>query len=172
MRYGTVGAGSYPHYDMAYFNKKAGDLDMIAIHNKAGAAGVINDMVTGDTQVTFLNAASTIAMVKAGKLRALAVTTAQRWPGAADIPTVAESVPGYEVSGWFGLLAPAGTPKAVLDTLQTAVAQAVRDPEVTRQLRNLGAEPVASRPEVFARQIRADVDKWRGVVKATGVTLE
>jgi tripartite-type tricarboxylate transporter receptor subunit TctC len=101
------------------------------------------------------------------------VTTPQRWPGAPDIPTVAESgVPGYEVSGWFGLLAPAGTPKAVLDTLQSAVAQAVQQPEVAKQLRDLGAEPVANKPEAFARDIAADVEKWRKVVQATGVKLD
>ena len=151
--------------------KMMAGVDMTHVPYK-GASPMLTDLMGGQIQAGFDNLPSTIAFVRSGKLRALAVTTAQRWPGAADIPTVAESVPGYEVSGWFGLLAPAGTPKAVLDTLQTAVAQAVRDPEVTRQLRSLGAEPVASRPEAFAQQIRADVDKWRGVVKATGVTLE
>ena len=73
LRYGTVGAGSYPHYDMAYFAKRAGDLKMIAIHNKAGASGVINDMITGDTQATFLNVASTAAQIRAGKLKPIAV---------------------------------------------------------------------------------------------------
>ena len=73
MRYGTVGAGSYPHYDMAFFAKRAGDLNMVAIHNKAGASGMINDMVTGDVQVAFLNTGSTMAQIKAGKLRPIAV---------------------------------------------------------------------------------------------------
>src|SRR4051812_6606182 len=73
LRYGTVGAGSYPHYDMAYFGKRARDLNMIAIHNKAGASGVINDMITGDTQASFLNVASTAAQVRARKLKPIAV---------------------------------------------------------------------------------------------------
>ena len=77
MRYGSVGVGSYPHYDMAFFAKKAGDLDMIAIHNKAGASGVINDMVTGDTQASFLNVARA-AMIRAGKLRPIAVLAHKR----------------------------------------------------------------------------------------------
>src|SRR5215813_3592934 len=80
LRYGTVGAGSYPHYDMAYFAKKAGDLDMIAIHNKNGASGVINDMVSGDTQAAFLNVASTAAMIKAGTLKPLALVNDKRLP--------------------------------------------------------------------------------------------
>ncbi|WP_294256944.1 tripartite tricarboxylate transporter substrate binding protein [uncultured Comamonas sp.] len=170
INFGSTSPGGSPHMSAELLKMMAG-VDMTHVPYK-GASPMLTDLMGGQIQAGFDNLPSTIAFVRSGKLRALAVTTAQRWPGAADIPTVAESVPGYEVSGWFGLLAPAGTPKAVLDTLQTAVAQAVRDPEVTRQLRNLGAEPVASRPEVFARQIRADVDKWRGVVKATGVTLE
>ncbi|MDN5538341.1 tripartite tricarboxylate transporter substrate binding protein [Comamonas sp.] len=170
INFGSTSPGGSPHMS-AELLKLMASVDMTHVPYK-GASPMLTDLMGGQIQAGFDNLPSTIAFVRSGKLRALAVTTAQRWPGAADIPTVAESVPGYEVSGWFGLLAPAGTPKAVLDTLQTAVAQAVRDPEVTRQLRSLGAEPVASRPEAFAQQIRADVDKWRGVVKATGVTLE
>ena len=170
INFGSTSPGGSPHMSAELLKMMAG-VDMTHVPYK-GASPMLTDLMGGQIQAGFDNLPSTIAFVRSGKLRALAVTTAQRWPGAADIPTVAESVPGYEVSGWFGLLAPAGTPKAVLDTLQTAVAQAVRDPEVTRQLRSLGAEPVASRPEAFAQQIRADVDKWRGVVKATGVTLE
>ena len=170
INFGSTSPGGSPHMSAELLKMMAG-VDMTHVPYK-GASPMLTDLMGGQIQAGFDNLPSTIAFVRSGKLRALAVTTAQRWPGAADIPTVAESVPGYEVSGWFGLLAPAGTPKAVLDTLQTAVAQAVRDPEVARQLRSLGAEPVASRPEVFAQQIRADVDKWRGVVKATGVTLE
>ena len=170
INFGSTSPGGSPYMSAELLKMMAG-VDMTHVPYK-GASPMLTDLMGGQIQAGFDNLPSTIAFVRSGKLRALAVTTAQRWPGAADIPTVAESVPGYEVSGWFGLLAPAGTPKAVLDTLQTAVAQAVRDPEVTRQLRSLGAEPVASRPETFAQQIRADVDKWRGVVKATGVTLE
>ena len=170
INFGSTSPGGSPHMSAELLKMMAG-VDMTHVPYK-GASPMLTDLMGGQIQAGFDNLPSTIAFVRSGKLRALAVTTTQRWPGAADIPSVAESVPGYEVSGWFGLLAPAGTPKAVLDTLQTAVAQAVRDPEVTRQLRSLGAEPVASRPETFAQQIRADVDKWRGVVKATGVTLE
>lgn len=170
INFGSTSPGGSPHMSAELLKMMAG-VDMTHVPYK-GASPMLTDLMGGQIQAGFDNLPSTIAFVRSGKLRALAVTTAQRWPGAADIPAVAESVPGYEVSGWFGLLAPAGTPRAVLDTLQTAVAQAVRDPEVTRQLRSLGAEPVASRPEAFAQQIRADVDKWRGVVKATGVTLE
>jgi tripartite-type tricarboxylate transporter receptor subunit TctC len=152
--------------------KMMAGVDMTHVPYK-GAAPMLTDLIGGQIQVGFDNLPSTIGFVRSGKVRALAVTTPQRWPGAPDIPTVAESgVPGYEVSGWFGLLAPAGTPKAVLDTLQSAVAQAVQQPEVAKQLRDLGAEPVANKPEAFARDIAADVEKWRKVVQATGVKLD
>ena len=90
LRYGTVGAGSYPHYDMAFFAKRAGDLDMVAIHNKAGASGVINDMITGDMQAAFLNVASTAAQIRAGKLGRSRWSTTTRLPDYPDVPTMKE----------------------------------------------------------------------------------
>lgn len=171
INFGSTSPGGSPHMSAELLKMMAG-VDMTHVPYK-GAAPMLTDLVGGQIQVGFDNLPSTIGFVRSGKVRALAVTTPERWPGASDIPTVAESgVAGYEVSGWFGLLAPAGTPKPVLDTLQGALAQAVQEPDVAKQLRNLGAEPVANKPEVFAQQIRADVDKWRKVVKATGVTLD
>jgi tripartite-type tricarboxylate transporter receptor subunit TctC len=105
-------------------------------------------------------------------VRAIAVTTPKRWPGAPDIPAVAESVPGYEVSGWFGLLAPAGTPAPVVDTLYRAIAAMLKEPAVQKQMLELGAEPVANPPDAFARQIAAEVEKWKKVVATTGVKVE
>ncbi|AEB86826.1 tripartite tricarboxylate transporter substrate binding protein [Alicycliphilus denitrificans] len=171
INFGSTSPGGSPHMSAELLKMMAG-VDMAHVPYK-GAAPMLTDLIGGQIQAGFDNLPSTIGFVRGGKVRALAVTTPQRWPGAPDIPTVAESgVPGYEVSGWFGLLAPAGTPKSVLDTLQSAVAQAVQQPEVARQLRDLGAEPVANKPEAFARDIAADVEKWRKVVQATGVRLE
>lgn len=171
INFGSTSAGGSPHMSAELLKMMSG-VDMTHVPYK-GAAPMLTDLIGGQIQVGFDNLPSTINFVRTGKLRALAVTTPQRWPGAPDIPTVAESgVPGYEVSGWFGLLAPAGTPKEVLNTLQVAIAQAVKTPEVAKQLRDLGAEPVANTPEVFAKEISADVDKWRKVVKATGVKLD
>ena len=171
INFGSTSPGGSPHMSAELLKMMAG-VDMAHVPYK-GAAPMLTDLIGGQIQAGFDNLPSTIGFVRSGKVRALAVTTPQRWPGAPDIPTVAErGVPGYEVSGWFGLLAPAGTPKSVLDTLQSAVAQAVQQPEVARQLRDLGAEPVANKPEAFARDIAADVEKWRKVVQATGVRLE
>jgi tripartite-type tricarboxylate transporter receptor subunit TctC len=129
VRYGTVGAGSYPHYDMAYFAKRAGDLDMVAIHNKAGASGVINDMVTGDTQAVFLNVASTAAMVRAGKIKPLALVNHKRLPEHPDVPTMKEiGYPEVGTLAWQALFAPAGTPKPVLEKLASAAVAAMETP--------------------------------------------
>jgi tripartite-type tricarboxylate transporter receptor subunit TctC len=131
VRYGTVGAGSYPHFDMAYFDKKAGDLDMIAIHNKAGASGVINDMLSGDTQVSFLNVASSAPMVKAGELKPLALVNDKRLPDYPDVPTMQEvGFPGVGTLAWQAMFAPAGTPKPILETVHKAVLQALQAPSV------------------------------------------
>lgn len=129
VRYGTVGVGSYPHYDMAYYAKKAGDLDMIAVHNKAGAAGVIKDMVAGDSQAAFLNVASTAGMIKAGNLRPLAIVNETRLPDYPDVPTMKEiGLPEVGTLAWQALFAPAGTPKDVLETLQKAANAALLTP--------------------------------------------
>ncbi len=129
LRYGTVGAGSYPHYDFAFFSKKAGDLDTIAIHNKAGASGVINDMITGDTQAAFLNVASSAAQIKAGKLRPLAVVNHQRLAEYPDIPTMAEAgYPGVGTIAWQALFAPGATPKEVVEAIFAASTQALQAP--------------------------------------------
>lgn len=171
INFGSTSTGGSPHMSAELLKMMAG-VNMTHVPYK-GAAPMLTDLIGGQIQVGFDNLPSTIGFVRSGKVRALAVTTPQRWPDAPDIPSVAESgVPGYEVSGWFGLLAPAGTPKVVLETLQLAVAQAVEQPDVAKQLRSLGAEPVANKSEDFARDIAADVEKWRKVVQATGVKID
>ncbi|MDM0090916.1 MULTISPECIES: tripartite tricarboxylate transporter substrate binding protein [unclassified Variovorax] len=171
LNYGSTSLGGSPHMS-AELLKMMAHVDMLHVPYK-GAAPMLTDLMGGQVQVGFDNLPSTINFVRSGKVRAIAVTTAQRWPGAPEIPTVAENgVPGYEVSGWFGLLAPAGTPPAVLKTLQQAIAEAVKQPEVNKQMLDLGALPVANTPEAFAALVQADVAKWREVVKSTGVKLD
>src|SRR5260370_18244003 len=129
VRYGTVGIGSYPDYDMALFAKRAGDLDLTGIPNRAGAAGVVLDMVMGDTQTAFLNVASTAAMVKAGKLKALAVVNHQRLAEFPDVPTMQEvGFPDVGTIAWQAMFAPAGTPKETTEALRSAAVQAMQVP--------------------------------------------
>jgi tripartite-type tricarboxylate transporter receptor subunit TctC len=131
VRYGTVGVGSYPHYDMAYFAKRAGDLDMVAIPNKNGASGVLQDMLRGDVQTAFLNVASSSGLVKAGKLRPIALVNHARLPDYPNIPTMAEAgFPDVGTIAWQGLFAPAGTPKPILEKLFQAVTKTLQSPEV------------------------------------------
>jgi len=171
LNYGSTSLGGSPHMSAELLKMMAG-VDMVHVPYK-GAAPMLTDLMGGQVQVGFDNLPSTINFVRSGKVRAIAVTTPQRWPGAPEIPTVAESgLPGYEVSGWFGLLAPAGTPPAVLATIQQALAEAVKQPEVNKQMLELGAQPVANTPDAFAKLVQADVAKWRDVVKTTGVKLD
>jgi tripartite-type tricarboxylate transporter receptor subunit TctC len=160
INFGSTSPGGSPHMSAELLKMMAG-VDMTHVPYK-GASPMLTDLMGGQIQAGFDNP-STIAFVRSGKLRALAVTTAQRWPGAADIPTVAESVPGYEVSGWFGLLAPAGTPKAVLDTLQTAVPGRARprgDPAAAQPGRRARGQQ--------ARGLRAADPRRRGQMARRG----
>jgi tripartite-type tricarboxylate transporter receptor subunit TctC len=165
LRYGTVGAGSYPHYDMAYFGKRAGDLDMIAIHNKAGAAGVINDMITGDTQVAFLNVASTAAQVRAGKLKPIAVVNHTRLAAYPDVPTMAEvGYPGVGTIAWNAMFAPAATPKAVLEALHKAAGEAMLTQAANEQLirQNFNIVPSKSVDEAKI-WLAGEITAWRKI---------
>ena len=172
LRYGTVGAGSYPHYDMAFFGKKAGDLDMVAIHNKAGAAGVINDMVTGDTQAAFLNVASTAAMIKAGKLKPIAVVNHQRLPDYPDVPTMEEvGFPGVGTLAWQAMFAPAATPSAVKETLRQAAVQAMAAPAAREAFAKQHFNIVPSKSVDDAKTwLAGEIANWRKIT--TEVKIE
>jgi tripartite-type tricarboxylate transporter receptor subunit TctC len=129
VRYGTVGVGSYPDYDMAVFAKRAGNLELTGIPNRNGAAGVILDMVAGDSQTAFLNVASTAAMVRAGKLKPLAIVNHERLPEFPDVPTMREvGFPDVGTIAWQAMFAPAGTPKDILEILHRASIQAMQAP--------------------------------------------
>jgi tripartite-type tricarboxylate transporter receptor subunit TctC len=171
LSFGSTSAGGSPHMSVELLKMMA-KVDLVHIPYKGGGP-MLTDLIGGQIPMGVDNLPSSMAHIKSGKIRALAVTTATRWPGAPDIPTVAESgVPGYEVSAWFGLLAPAGTPKEIVDLLQRSVADGLRDPAVAQRLQELGAEPVASTPDAFGRQIAGEIDKWKKVVAATGVKVE
>jgi tripartite-type tricarboxylate transporter receptor subunit TctC len=128
VKYTSAGIGSFPHFDMEIFARRAG-ADMVHIPNKAGAAGMINDLVVGDVEAAMINAASTAAMIKAGSLRPLAVLAEKRLTDYPDVPTLAEAgYPGVGTLHWQSMLAPAGTPKEVLATLHKAILEAAKAP--------------------------------------------
>lgn len=173
VRYGSVGVGSYPHYDAALFAKRAGDLDMIAIHNKAGASGVINDLISGDTQFSFLNVASTAPMVKAGNLRALALVNHTRLPEYPDVATMQElGYPGVGTIAWQALFAPAGTPPEVLDTLFNAAVKAMQAPAVQEAFKKQNFNVVPNKSIADAKTWLADeMATWRKITSEVKIEL-
>jgi len=156
VQYGTVGVGSYPHYDMAYFAKRAGDLDLVGLPNKNGAAGVIQDMLRGDVQAAFLNVGSTAGQVQAGKFRPLALVNHSRLKDYPDIPTMKEvGYPDVGTIAWNGLFAPAATPKPVLEALFNAVSKALQSQEAIEKLQKQNFN-------VALNKSLADAKSWLG----------
>jgi tripartite-type tricarboxylate transporter receptor subunit TctC len=171
LNFGSTSQGGSPHMSGELLKTMA-QIDIQHVPYKGGGPMLI-DLIGGQIQLGFDNLPSAIAHVRSGKVRALAVTTAKRWPGAPEIPTLAESgIPGYEASAWFGLLAPAATPKPVVELLQSHVAAILRMPEVEKQFFEQGAQPSGNTPDEFTRMIAGELQKWAKVVAATGVKLE
>lgn len=167
----SSGSGGMPHLAGELFNLLAG-VKLVHVPYK-GTGAVFPDLIGGRVQVTFGDIVATYPHVKAGKLRALGITSSKRAASLSDIPTIAESgVPGYDAVGWFGVFAPAGTPKDVIAKLNEAITKYVRQPEVTQRFTALGAEVVASTPEQFAQTQKADLARWAKVVKAAGMRVE
>src|SRR6476660_2920968 len=137
-----------------------------------GAAPAITDMLGGQVQVIFDNMPSIIQHIRAGSLRALAVTTAARSPQLPDVPTVADAVPGYEASALFGMGAPKNTPKDVIARLNAEVNAILAEPNIKARLIDLGGEPLIGPPDAFGKMIMAETDKWEKVVKAAGVHVD
>jgi tripartite-type tricarboxylate transporter receptor subunit TctC len=137
-----------------------------------GAAPALTDMIAGQVQVLFDNLPSSIEHIKGGKLRALAVTTEQRSDALPGVPTVAETVPGYEASAWFGMGAPKDTPPEIIAKLNTAINEALADPNIKARLADFGGVPMGGTPADFGKIIVAETEKWRKVVEFSGASVE
>ena len=174
VRYGTVGPGSYPHYDMAYFAKRAGDLDMVAIPNKAGASGVINDMLNGSTQTAFLNVASSAPQVKAGSFRALALVNHSRLPDYPDLPTMQElGFAGVGTIAWQGLFAPGATPKPVLQVVFNDFVAALKAPAVADAFKKQTFNTVPSASLDDAKKFLGEqMEVWRKITGEVKIEAE
>jgi tripartite-type tricarboxylate transporter receptor subunit TctC len=169
--YATAGNGSGSHLFTELLSSLAG-VKLTHIPYK-GAAPAMNDVLGNQVSVFFDNIITTLPMVKAGKLRALAVSTRQRSRVAPEIPTLAESgVPGFDATAWFGLFAPAGTPQDVIARLNHEVVEAVKDPTVSEKLLQLGAEPISMSPEAFDAFFRGEVAKWGQVVRSAKIQMD
>lgn len=171
LNFGSAGNGSSTHLAPELFSMMAG-IKMNHIPYK-GSAPALADVMAGNAQVAFDFMTSAMPHVRSGKLKGLATTGATRSPAAPDLPTVAEAgVPGFEVVGWNGVMAPAGTPPDVVAKLNAAIKQALASPEVAERLTGLGANVVWNTPADFGAFIRAEVAKWGKVVKASGAKID
>jgi tripartite-type tricarboxylate transporter receptor subunit TctC len=169
--YASSGNGTPLHLSGELFKSMAG-VDMVHIPYK-GAGPALIDVMGGHVPIMFDNLPSSTEHIRAGKLRGLAVTTAERAPSMPDLPTIAESgLPGYETYTWNALFAPAGTPKDVIDRLNAAANAAVADPDVQAKLKDVGAVPKGSTPEELASHVQAELAKWAPVVKASGAQID
>jgi tripartite-type tricarboxylate transporter receptor subunit TctC len=138
-----------------------------------GLAPAHAEIIGGQLSLMFDGIVTGLPAVKAGRLRALAVTTLKRWQGAPDIPTMSEAgLTGFEVNSWYGLLAPAGTPREIVLRLNSEVARALREPDARERLYSIGAEPMSNTPEEFAAYINSEMAKWAKVVKAAGIRVD
>jgi tripartite-type tricarboxylate transporter receptor subunit TctC len=166
----SAGVGTSTHLSGALFMMMTGT-ELVHVPYR-GAAPAIADLLGGQVQVLFDNLPSSIGHIKGGRLRALAVTTAKRSDALPDVPTVAETVPGFEASVFYGMGVPKGTPRAVIDKLNKAVNAALADPAMQAKLAELGGASIAGTPEDFGKMIADETAKWAKVVTATGATAE
>ena len=169
--YGSGGNGSSAHLSAELFKSMAG-VDVVHVPYK-GASPALTDVIAGRVVMFIGNLPPAMPHIKSGNVRALAVTTAQRSALVPDIPTLAESgLPGFETVAWFGLFAPAGTPKPIVDKLQAEVARIVREPDIRERIAALGGEPVGDSPEAFSAIVKGDVAKWKKVVRDADVHVD
>ena len=166
---GSGGIGTAPHVSGELFNMMAG-VNMIHVPYR-GAGPAMADLLSGQTQVEF-SGIETIEHIKAGRLRALAVTTATRWDGLPEHPTVSQTVPGYEASAWFGVGAPKGTPAEIIGRLNQEINAALADDKMKSRIASLGATGLAGSPTDFGKLIVAETEKWAKVVKFAGLKPE
>jgi tripartite-type tricarboxylate transporter receptor subunit TctC len=171
INYATAGAGTNPHISGELFNNLAG-INLTPIHYKGGGPA-LTAVWGGEVPVMFTNVSESAPLIKAEKLRPLAVSGSARNKLYPDLPTVAEAgVPGYDFSTWHGLLAPKGTPDAVIAKLNETVIAALRTPEVAQRLDAMGLEVIGSSPAQFAQHLSSESDKWAKVIKERNIALD
>ncbi len=171
LRFGSAGSGSVTHLGVELFRSMAG-IEVLHVPYK-GAAVAMVDLLGGHLDFMFNSLLTSIPLIKAGRLRALAQTGTQRSNLLPDLPTVAETVlPGFEISTWFGLVAPAATPRQIVAKLNAALVKGLNNAATKEQLLAQGLEPVGNTPEQFTQLIRAELPKWAKLVKMSGAKLD
>jgi tripartite-type tricarboxylate transporter receptor subunit TctC len=170
INWATSGNGTSVHLSGELFKMMTG-VNLLHVPYR-GSAPALTDMLAGQVHVMFDNMPPSLPHIKAGKLRALGVTTAQRSQALPDVPTVAETVPGYEASAFFGVAVPKGTPAAIVERLNREVNAALKDPKIAARLADLGGIQIGGTPADFARLVEDETAKWEKVIKVGKVTLE
>ena len=170
MNYGSAGIGSQTHLAAENLAHAAG-LDLTHVPYK-GESAALTDLMGGQIQMATPNFAAAVALAKEGKIRALAVTSKERNPQMPDLPSAADTLPGFENAGWFGLMAPAGTPREILDKVQRDSAAIIRSEEFRARLAQLGMEPVGNTPVEFAAAIKTQSARWAVVIKERNIKVE
>ena len=171
INFASSGYGAAAHLAGELFKTEAG-INIVHVAYK-GAAPALQDVVAGHVQMMFATAASVIGLIKNGKVRALAVTTPKRTALLPDLPTVDElGIKGFDATTWHGLVAPAGTPKPILETLNFAVVEALKDPATQKSLQDLGVDVVGDSAKEFEAYIKAEIPKWTAVVKQSGAHVD
>lgn len=171
INYASSGSGTSIHMSAELFKMMTG-VNILHVPYKGSAPALIG-LLSGEVSVMFDNLTPSMAHIRSGRLRPIAITTATRYPGLPDLPTVAESgVPGYEASSWFGVVVPAGTPREIVMRLNTELNRALNLPDMRERFAEQGAIPAPGTPEDFAVWIRSEIAKWAKVVKASGAKLE
>ena len=171
INYASSGLGASTHMSAVLFSQKAG-IEMSHIPYKASAPAV-QGILTGEADISFENLSAVMAQITAKQVNALAVTSSTRWPELPDVPTVAEAgVPGFEVSSWFGIVAPKGTPDAIVAKFSDAISQALKNPDFDKKMRTIGAVSAYLGPADMDKMIKEEVARWKPVVEASGVKPE
>ena len=170
MSCGSVGPASTSHLACELFHMLGG-VQTIHVPYK-GSAPVITDMLGGQISISFLNIAGVKPQLDARQLRPVAVTTLRRSAVLPEVPALNESMPGFEVNSWYGMMAPAGTPKEIVNLLARETAKALKLPDVVEKLKSFGLDPVGNTPEEHAAQLRADLDRWGKVARAAKMKID
>jgi tripartite-type tricarboxylate transporter receptor subunit TctC len=170
LRYASPGSGTSPHL-AAELLKVVTGIDLLHIPYKSSAQ-MTTDILGGQVEVMFHNAPVVLPHIKTGALRGLGITSATRSASAPELPPIADTVPGFEVTAWFGFMAPANTPPAVVNKLQADVAKVMASPEIRERMLVQAADPVGSTPQEYAAFINDEIAKWAKVVKQSGAKVE
>jgi tripartite-type tricarboxylate transporter receptor subunit TctC len=168
--YGSSGTFGLPHLGGELLEQAAG-IDMLHVAYKGGGPAA-RAILGGEVAFMFGTGPTVVPLAKAGRLRLIAIASNKRSPALPELPTVAETVPGVEVSAWYGLLAPAGTPQQIITRLHAETVKAIADPKVAAAIRNAGGEPVTSTPEEFAAHIKSEIARWGKAVKAANLPVQ